>query len=482
MKFIALISSAILTVVSIADSRQFALPSNDKPLYGGAVVRLGENVPVSPDPAMAESVAEKEAASLCCPRLITIDNRGAFAKGVVQDWSWSRDRLSLTLSIRKGLNPSVGKALTAQTVSESIKRLLKANPNSAAAVVLRDIADAVEYQAGSSDNVSGLRVVDEATILITLSAPQPFLLSALADINCAPVQLDESGVLFAHGWGAFNRQSPGRFTANLDFFHGRPYLDLIIFNEDLKNPDPRWRRPVLAAVHNDQRSDSNEAVIFPGRRCVYLFATRQGNAMLGKQARLAVLHATDPETMVRIFFGDETTPLKHIVPDSAAPSYVFSTTEVDGGITSGASRLKLGYPAGNKELELVAGRIQADLVVAGFRCAVSEYRNPDFGSNDLILIEALIADVEPGYGFLQLLTRIRTFIDADTLFIKPNTDEYQWLKQTEQKLLEEGLVLPLYHAQHQVYTDKSLRGLRFCSDGTLDYENAWIAADRGDGH
>lgn len=448
----------------------------EEPLYGGAVLRyLESSMPVG-DPAIADSLGEREAASQGYSRLVKIDSGGRMVGELAESWIWSEDSLSLTIALRDHMRSAYGDVLTAEIVAASIQRLLRINKDSPAAGVLRDIMGAPEFLSGEAEKISGLKVLDETVLVIVLSEPQPLLLSALADVNCAPLLPRGEGRSTHAGWGAFLKESPGRFVPNLRFFRGRPYLDNLIFGSEPVKPSSDWRRRVIAPVGSRPVEENNPAVVFPGRRCVYLAVNPASGALSSASARRAVLASVDREALVKVFIGGSAESLLSLLPGSVAPAALFSEASSEGERKASGLGLTLGYPAGNAELESVAGRLQADLLLAGFRCAVNPYSGKGDAETDLLLVDVLVAADDASYCVWGLLSRLSVLTGGYFQADRPRGDLFAWLGRLHQSLVLEGYLIPLYHSAYQVFAGRNLRDLRFRTDGTLDFEGAWIAS------
>ena len=323
--------------------------------------------------------------------------------------------------------------------------------------------------------MAGLRAEGERTVVLTLRRPQPLLTSALADANAA--------LAAPRSTGPFAADDAGRCRPNLRFFRGRPYLDLVLLGGTDGAADPTWRRPVPAAVGDDPGvAEGAVPVPYPGRRCVYLAANQGRPALRDAAARRAVAAAVSPGEMVRIFFGGAARPLRHLVPDGSLPEDFFRRTAPPDGEAVGAprGRLLIGYPAGDGELELVAERVRVDLLAAGIGSDVAAFGGGAAGDCDLLVVEALIADGSAGYGVWRLLAELAAQSGDRSWLSRPQGDDVAWLVALDHELISSGRLLSLYHTGHRLWADPRLRGLRLRPDGTLHFENAWIAAAGGE--
>ena len=460
--------------VSTADGTpQSAVSYADRPLYGGAILRIADPAAADAVPGKARSRLEREAASLTGLRLLRKAADGSFEGEAVEEWKLSADRLELTLKLRSGLRDGLGRELTASDVVSSLHDLLRSNPESAAAGILLDLQGAELFVRAEAERVVGLVAVDERTAVLKLARRQPLLLDALADINAGPAPAGSD-------LGPFYRDEGGEFEPNLNFFRGRPYLDHLFFGNSLVI-DENWRRPVLARVGDDQGIGRDVVEIaYPGRRCVYLVANRKGGGIAGAplqdaETRRAALAAVDVRSLVSIFLSEKAEMLEHLVPDSALPGTVIGEIPAWSGGRKPVRRLAIGYPEGSDELALVAERIRVDLLVAGISSEVVPCKRGTAGRCDLLLVELLVPDGSPAYAYWGLLCELATECSDDTWLRRPVGDGLSWLAELERELRSEALVLPLYHEPHSAWADSRVRDLRFRPDGSLDFENAWIA-------
>ncbi len=449
---------------------------DDRPLYGGAILRIAKSTANPVALTLVRTVLEREIAALDHIRLLELDGDGNLKPEALESWSYSESRLTLSLRLRTDIRDISGKALTAGKMAESLHRLLRENHGSPAAGLLLDIEGVEDYVSGDSEMISGVAVEDASNMSLLLARPQPLLLYALADINLAPAhRLNESS-----GWGPFIITEAGRYEPDLSFVRGRPFLDHLFIGGSPKIGDD-WRRRVLTRVGYRPTDVSDDAtrIDYPGRRCVYLAVNRRGSSgpLRLLDARSDTLSEVDAESLVSIFLGTKAELLEHVVPPGALPGGAFGWQARPGNGIKPLGRLVIGFPYGSEELELVAGRVRVDLLVSGISADVIPYSGDNAGNCDLLLVEALIPDGSAAYSFWCLLCELSSQTGDEVWLRRPAGDDVSWLVDLEQSLLSEAMFLPLYHTAHFVWADPQIRGLRFRPDGTLDYENAWISEE-----
>ena len=119
--------------------------------------------PATLDPAQSTSVTDRVALAAVCDKLIDLDDKLAYVPQLATAWSWSADRLALTMTLRDGVVFHDGEPFDAEAVRFNFERN-KSAPYSRRQSELKP--------------VKAVSVVDPRTVRIELDAP---LLAQLAD-------------------------------------------------------------------------------------------------------------------------------------------------------------------------------------------------------------------------------------------------------------------------------------------------------------
>ncbi len=149
-------------------------------------------------------------------------------------WSWSEDRLILTIDLRRDARWSNGNPVTAADFARGWIRLLKGKKEGAE--ILAPLKNALAYQRGdlSDANSLGVQAVDAHTLRLTLEKPRSTFVMELADPLLSPVDVSSDAVLTNKSYltipaslvtnGPFRlvRASADGYTlARNEFYHGR---------------------------------------------------------------------------------------------------------------------------------------------------------------------------------------------------------------------------------------------------------------------
>ena len=146
---------------------------------GTTFVRLASD-PVTLDPHQTGDVTSSEFIIEIFGGLVTLDLNLDVAPDLAERWTISDDGRVYTFFLRPDAVFHNGKPVTAQDVQWSIERASDPEmPGSRVDVYLGDIVGVEERVAGAADTVSGVRVIDDHTIELTIDAPKPYFLSKL---------------------------------------------------------------------------------------------------------------------------------------------------------------------------------------------------------------------------------------------------------------------------------------------------------------
>jgi peptide/nickel transport system substrate-binding protein len=138
-----------------------ALPASAETLRIGM---LGD--PATLDPAQSTSVTDRVALAAVCDKLIELDAKLSYVPQLATGWSWSDDRLALTMTLRDGVVFHDGEPFDAEAVRFNFERN-KTAPYSRRQSELKP--------------VKTVTVLDPHTVRIELSEPYAPLLAQLAD-------------------------------------------------------------------------------------------------------------------------------------------------------------------------------------------------------------------------------------------------------------------------------------------------------------
>jgi len=246
--FTIAISAITSTSVSNASAWQTSLVSiqplmqragqTDIPLDQALVLEGGESTnPRQYDPHTTYGSGDKRIFS----GLVSLDPQLNLTPDLAEKWDVSADGVIYTFYLRQNARFHNGRAVTAQDFVYSLER--SASPELASDTALTYLGDIVgihEYANGQTDQISGLKAIDEHTLQITIDVPKPYFLLKLTYptafvLDKENVESSEEWYRQPNGtgpyklveWISFERMV---YEANADFYLGAPSIPYIVIN------------------------------------------------------------------------------------------------------------------------------------------------------------------------------------------------------------------------------------------------------------
>jgi ABC-type transport system substrate-binding protein len=142
----------------------------------GELVIRGDD-PLFLDPAVVQDAGSAAYLVEIFSGLVRIDNDLSVQPDLAESWTQSDDGKVFTFKLRRNATFHDGRPVLPEDVVYSIERALA--PETASVVAenfLGDIVGAKDVSRGRAESVSGLRIVDDSTIEITIDAPKPYFL------------------------------------------------------------------------------------------------------------------------------------------------------------------------------------------------------------------------------------------------------------------------------------------------------------------
>lgn len=289
---------------------------------GGGVYRrpLGHD-PESLDPARINDIYSRSVSQQIFDGLVQFDQTLTTVPALAQFWKASRDGLTWTFMLRKGVKFHHGAEVTAEDVVYSFTRILDSKTKSGAADLFSGIRGAREFREGKAKHVSGLVALDRHTVQVMLNDAQiPFVsVLAVGHAKIVPKDVaernDESFGLHPIGTGPFRliRWERGKeivLGANPDYFDGPPRLSRVVYRiflgeqfdamyeefrrgnlEDTPLPTRDYRQIVRADTHSYIKRPMI-SIRFYG------FNTRL-KPLDDRRIRQALVHAIDREALIQ---------------------------------------------------------------------------------------------------------------------------------------------------------------------------------------
>ena len=224
----------------IPASAQDPIEEKERPVDGRVYQRPLEHDAVTFDPARIGDVYSRSVAQQIFDGLVQFDQTLSITPALADSWKASRDGLTWTFTLRRGVKFHHGRDVTADDVIYSFTRILDPRTKSGAADLFISIKGAQQFRDGKTPRVSGLVALDRYTVQVTLTeALAPFVsVLAVGHAKIVPKDLvEQQGEAFGlHpvGTGPFKfvRWERGKeiiLAANPDYFGGAPRLPRVVY-------------------------------------------------------------------------------------------------------------------------------------------------------------------------------------------------------------------------------------------------------------
>lgn len=466
--------------------------------------------PPTLDPAQATDTTSSAVVRQLFDTLVELDERLQPVPALAERWTVSRDQRVYTFVLRPGVKFHTGRLMRAADVKFSFERAARGKRP----WVFEKLVGAPAFIKGAADEIPGVRVLDERTVELTLEAPfAPFLfLMAYDAASIVPREETERlGAAFATrpvGTGAFRLKEWRRddrvvIEAFADHFRGAPHLERVIFRII----------PAEITRFNDYKAGNLDVSDIPTGHCravkadpalkgqVAIWPTLGTHAVRfniekppfnDRRVRLAVAHAIDPAAVAEGLLEGCVIAGKGILPPSL-PGYNAAVTApgfdrararqllVEAGFPGGRGLPPISYHFNTGDLnQRIAELLQAQLKEVGIAL---ELRRLDWAAHIKVVDEGAvtmfrqgwIADYPDPENFLTVLFHSRNVGAAgntsryrspelDRLFDRadampagpPRIKLYQ---SAEQRLLDDGAWITLYHYASRALIRPSVKGL-----------------------
>ncbi|MFA5309089.1 MAG: peptide ABC transporter substrate-binding protein [Dehalococcoidales bacterium] len=174
-------------------------PATTTPSTGSGTLKLYGTDPYTLDPAVSGDMNSYEYIAQIFNGLVKLDSNLEPAPDIAENWTISDDHLTYTFTLRKDVVFQDGKKVTAADFKYSWERA--ADPATGSTVVatyLGDIVGVKDVMAGQTKEISGVKVLDDYTLQVTIDAPRSYFLSKLTYPTAMVV--DKTNVAAGSGW------------------------------------------------------------------------------------------------------------------------------------------------------------------------------------------------------------------------------------------------------------------------------------------
>lgn len=238
LEAIALLLGFVLLSFHLVPAFAQERSAETKPRVGGVYRRPLDLDPATLDPARISDIYGVTVAQQVFDGLVSYDHTLTINPGLAESWTASRDWLTWTFRLRKGVKFHHGRELSADDVVFSITRIIDSRTKSHVSDLFMNIRGAKEFREGRVKRLEGLSAPDRYTVRVSLQeASVPFVtVLALVHARIVPREpVEELSEKFGErpvGTGPFRfvrwqRNREIILEANPDYYGGRPFLDRL---------------------------------------------------------------------------------------------------------------------------------------------------------------------------------------------------------------------------------------------------------------
>ena len=389
------------------------------------------NEPRSLDPALSTDVPSGEMVAMLYDGLTQFDPDGHLVPGLASRWETDRAGTTYTFHLRAGVRFHDGKALTTADVVGSWLRALDPKSGGGRAWPLLPIAGAKAFVAGTAREVSGIHVVDDTTLRVTIETPLSIFpkLVAMPVAAVAPFPLPPNFADHPVGTGpwrfaAWDRGSELRVARNPDYWGAQKAeaesLRVRIIPEALTIA-AEYEAGLLHVAEVPfsetarwEQAHPTELQRRPAIRQLYIAINTTRGPLKDVRVRQALNYATDGATILRTVMGGRGVRTGGALPpglagfDSTIVPYPYDIAKAkqllaEAGYPNGVD-LEL-YRTNRSEYARLSESFQQSWADAGIRVTIVERDAPTAraasakGDADLFLTD-WYADYPDAEGFL----------------------------------------------------------------------------------
>ncbi len=181
--------------------------TSNPPVTGGGTLKLYGTNPYTLDPAVSSDANSSSYIIQIFNGLVRLDDKLEPAPDIAESWEISQDKMTYTFHLRQDVVFQDGKKLTASDVKYSWERACSPAAGSPVArTYLGDIAGVNDVLAGNTDKISGVLVVNDYTLKVTITSPISYFLSKLTYPTAMVV--DKNNVTSGQWWRNPNGTGP----------------------------------------------------------------------------------------------------------------------------------------------------------------------------------------------------------------------------------------------------------------------------------
>jgi oligopeptide transport system substrate-binding protein len=486
--------------------------------------------PITLDPAISADMTSHTYVMQIFSGLVRLDQELNIVPDIAESWDKSSDGRVYTFYLRQGVKFHDGVAVEAADFKYSWERACDPNTGSGtAATYLGDIVGAKDMLAGEAAVISGVEVIDDYTLRVTIDAPKAYFLDKLAYptafvVDRADVESGQYWWLQPNGTGPFKlkKWTPGQqlVLERSEIYYGEPAkLENVTFSLVAADPMALYETgqidvvPVyldyIDAVSDETNPFHLELAVTPELSLYYIGFNTAEPPFDDADVRRAFCHAVDKEHIVKVILRDMVSEADGILPpgmpgyDEALEGLDYNVQEAKRLIAASeygdASNLPPivvtvdGY--GNSIPSYLGAIIQEWQQNLGVEISVRQVETENLIYNlkqekDEMFTLGWIADYPDPHNFLDVLfytgsevnigeydnPALDALLDQAAVEQDENT-RLAMYQQAEQLVVDDAPCIPLWHNINYILVKPYVKGYELSAQGIPDLSKVYL--DKG---
>jgi oligopeptide transport system substrate-binding protein len=472
----------------------------------GTTLNLANSGPITLDPALAADSTSDMYIVQLFSGLVRLDQNLQVAPDIASSWDTSSDGKTYTFHLRQDVKFDDGKPVTATDFKYSWERALSPTTGSSTAgTYLNDIVGASDVLSGRTTELSGVSILDDYTIQVTINAPKPYFLEKMAFptayvVDKADVQSGSNWWLHPNGTGPFKLQQweSGQvliLQRNDNYYGEKAQLNQVVFRLTGENPMGLYQlgsidvSPVSAdymgLVTDPNNPISDELQVFPELSLTYIGFNASEPPFDDANIRQAFSYAVDKERVISLSAQNIVSPAYGILPEgmtgynanleglqfdpekakeliaaskygnvSNLPPIVLTVAGVGGGISGMIGGIVEEWRR-NLGVEVTVRQLEPEIFLSRMN-----------QEKDQLFLTGWVADYPDPQDFLDLLfhtgaqnnignysnPQLDSLLDQAAIEQNPST-RLQTYQAAEQMVVQDAAVLPLFFGRSYVVVE-----------------------------
>jgi len=310
-------------------------PSNETPIREKGALNLWDSGPITLDPAISSEMTSHSYVIQIFSGLVRLGDEAKPVPDIAESWQKSDDGKSYIFYLRKGVKFQDGEEVTAQDFSYSWERACHPKIGSQTAVTyLGDIVGVKDVLEGKAAKISGVEVIDNYTLKVTIDAPKAYFLAKLTYptafvVDKANVESGKKWWLKPNGTGPFKLKEWKKdellvLEPNELYYGQPPSTKRVTYHLLAGSPMEMYELGEIDVVevneyYIDKASDERgpfykELAVFPELSLFYIGFNTQKPPFDDINIRQAFCHAINKERVMKLTLKGMVTKADGILP------------------------------------------------------------------------------------------------------------------------------------------------------------------------